>query len=118
MTSEIPIDMEAKMDNIETMIAGWLLPSKAKYGYSRHTQWRCEDNYIVGYSTEAIYDSVNGEHDGKFACAVWKPNSRKNPTQWKMVYFRTFAKRKLAKKYAEKHYYKHSPKRAVKHGVI
>jgi hypothetical protein len=106
------------MDNIDMMIAGWLLPDKSKYGYSKNAQWKCEDNYLVLYSTGALYDSINGEHDGKYACAVYKPNSRKKPTEWKMVYWRTFSKRKLARKYAEKYYYKHSPKRAAKHGVL
>lgn len=113
------MDMEATMEislDIDSLLRGQFLPSKAKYGYSRHIKWRCEDHYIVGYSTKAIYDSIDGKHDGKFACIVWKPNSKKNPKQWEMVYWRVFSKRKTAKEYALKHYYKHSPKRAKAHG--
>lgn len=113
------MDMEATMEiqlDIDALLQGRFIPSKSKYGFSAHTKWRCEDHYVVGYSTKAIYDSIDGEHDGKFACIVWKPNSRKNPTQWEMVYWRVFTKRKTAKEYALKHYYKHSPKRAKAHG--
>ncbi len=104
--------------DINALLNGQLLPGKSSLGFSPHTKWRCEDNYMVGYSTGAIYDSIDGKYDGKFACMVWKPNKRKNPTEWKMAYFRVFSKRKLAKEYALKHYYKHNPKRAAKHGVM
>lgn len=102
--------------DIGALLEGQFLPTKSTMGYSAHTKWRCEDHYIVGYSTKAIYDSIGGKNDGKFACIVWKPNSKKNPKSWEMVYFRVFSKRKLARAYAEKHYYKHSPKAAQRHG--
>jgi hypothetical protein len=116
MTSEILMDMEVAV-NIEAMIGSWLMPGKSKYGYAKHVMWRCEDNYMVLYTTEAIHDSIDGKHDGKYACMVYRPLKRKNPSDWKMVYWRTFSKRKTAKQYALKHYYKHSPKRAARHGV-
>lgn len=90
----------------------------SKYGGSEGMcRWQCEDNYLVGYSTTRISHSRNGKYDGKFACVVWKPDSKKDPKIWKIVYYRAFSQRKLARKYAEKHYYLHSPKRAAKHGV-
>jgi hypothetical protein len=90
----------------------------SKYGSASHTKWHCEDNWIAGYTTEKIVGSIAKENDGKFACLVWKPIKLDNGrTQWKIVYFRTFTKRKTAKEYALKHYYKHSPIRAKRHGV-
>jgi hypothetical protein len=90
----------------------------SKYGSASHTKWHCEDDWIVGYTTEKIQGSNGKVNNGKFACLVWKPIMLENKKIWKVVYFRTFTKRKTAKEYALKHYYKHSPKRAKRHGVI
>lgn len=103
--------------DVNSLLDGYFTPSKSTKGFSAHAKWQCEDNYIVGYSTKAIYDSIDGKYDGKFACMVWKPNSKKNPKSWDMVYWRVFSKRKTAREYAEKHYYRHSPKQAKKHGI-
>lgn len=101
--------------DIDALMQGRIV-QVSKYGLSRQAQWQCEDKWIVGYSTSSIEKSSGGKYDGKFACAVWKPNNKKNPSQWKMVYFRAFSKRKLARAYAEKFYYKHSPRKAKAHG--
>ena len=103
--------------DVGALLEGHFLPTKSTKGFSAQAKWRCEDNYIVGYSTKAIYDSIDGKNDGKFACMVYKPNKRKDPTSWELVYWRVFSKRKTARAYAEKHYYKHSPKAAQRHGV-
>lgn len=103
--------------DVGALLEGRIQAHGGKYGFSQHAKWRCEDNYIVGYSTGKISESLGGKYDGKFACVVWKPDSKKNPKVWKISYFRAFSQRKLAKKYATKFYYQHSPKRAAKHGV-
>jgi hypothetical protein len=104
--------------NLDALLIGGRIYS-SKYGSASHTKWHCEDNWIAGYTTEKIEGSSGAINDGKFACLVWKPLKLDNGrTQWKIVYFRTFTKRKTAKEYALKHYYKHSPKRAKRHGVI
>jgi len=103
--------------DVQALLAGQIL-QVSKYGSSRNAKWQCEDNYLVGYSTAAITNSVGKKYDGKFACIVWKPDSKKNPQRWEIVYFRAFTQRKLAKKYALKFYYQHSPKTAVRHGYI
>lgn len=109
---EIEIDPIALLEGRNPVMA-----IRSERGSSDHTKWHCEDGYIVGYSTGKIHHSAGGKHDGKYACIVWKPNSKKNPTRWQIVYFRTFAKRKTAKTYAEKYFWKHNPKRAKKHGI-
>lgn len=112
------IDVEGELNDImRSIFANNMLGSSTtKYGSSRHAKWRCEDHYIIGYSTAPIVKSNGGKYDGKYACIVWKPNSKKNPKEWNMVYWRVFSKRKTAKEYALKHYYKHSPRMAARHG--
>lgn len=85
-------------------------------GYASTAQWECEDGWLVLYTTERI---TGGPHDGKFLCQAFKPygkGARTNPQHWKEVYRREFAKRKSARARAEVLFYKHSPKRAAKHG--
>lgn len=90
-------------------------------GTASHTQWTCEDQWIVGYTTERISQSRGGVNDGKFAAMAWRPVGKGSQSgkarEWKMVYFRTFAKRKSARARAETLYYRHSPRRAKRHGV-
>lgn len=101
--------------DVEALLNGEIR-SVSKYGSSRNQRWECEDKYIVGYSTEKITGSVGGKYDGKFACIVWKPvKSKGKIIKWEIKYFRAFRQRKKAREYAEKFYYQHSPKQAIKH---
>lgn len=88
-----------------------------KYGGSQHCKWRCEDDYIVGYSTAKITNSIGKKYDNKFACIVWKPVKLKGKIiRWEIKYYRAFRQRKKAKEYALKFYYEHSPKAEKRHG--
>lgn len=90
----------------------WSQSQPTEYGAARHTQWQTEDGWIVGYSTEPIRNSH--EHDGKFAAVAWKPNRRKDPDRWTIVYFRAFRRRKDAKARALQMFAKHSPRWAAR----
>lgn len=90
----------------------------APNGLARHTEWLCEDGWLVGYTTERIR---GGNMDGKFAAFTYKPTGKGARTgkaqRWQRTYIRAFATRKAAKKRATDLYYKHSPKAAARHGV-
>jgi hypothetical protein len=82
-------------------------------GLARQAQWHCRDGWIVGYTTERI--EGGGQNHGKFAALAYKPIGRGArsgaASEWKLVYFRTFAKRKAARARAEALYEKHNAPR-------
>lgn len=88
-------------------------------GTARQQRWRCEDGWIVGYTTERIKWTRTGQHDGKFAAFAYKPigkGARTNPTEWVQTYVRHFSTRKAARNRATAIYYQHSPKAKARHG--
>lgn len=86
----------------------------SRYGEARHAQWECADGWIVGYSTERISHAKHEPYNGKFAAFAYKPIGpgaySGNASEWKMTYFRAFAKRKSARARAEQLYWQHQEK--------
>jgi hypothetical protein len=79
-------------------------------GSARQAMWQARDGWIIAYTTERI---TGGPFDGKFATMAYKPvgkGARSNPTEWKRVYWRGFAKRKSARARAEALYERHNAK--------
>lgn len=102
-------------EDLMALLTGGSYTVLTEYGQARHTKWTCEDKWVVGYTTERITKSR--DHDGKWAVLAWKPDSKKDPSRWEIVYFRTFSTRKAAKKRAIEVYAKHSPRWAKRHGM-
>lgn len=79
--------------------------------------WECEDGWTVQYTTSRV---EGGPADGKFAVLVFRPvgkGSRSGKaTTLKRVTFTRCATRRRAREVAERHYYRHSPKAAARHG--
>lgn len=88
-------------------------------GTASQAQWSCEDGWIVSYTTERI---KGGPFDGRFAVMVYKPIGRGARTnkahEWQRVSFTGYAKRRTARARADAIYYKHSPKAAIRHGIL
>lgn len=76
-----------------------------------------EDGWVAGYSTER---AQGGPFDGRFVVLAYRPVGRGSrigkAEEWKRVYFKGFAKRKVAKARALAIYLKHSPKAAARAG--
>lgn len=87
----------------------------AREGLARHQTWTAEDGWLIGYTTERIRHG--GDNEGKFAVMAYRPVGKGarsgDPTEWRRVYFRTFAKRNRAKARAVELYARHSPKWAA-----
>jgi hypothetical protein len=84
-------------------------------GLARHTDWQCEDGWIVSYTTSRIRA---GRLDGLFAVMVYEPRREKGKiTRWERVRLDRCDTRKEAKERALAFYYEHSPKTAKRHGV-
>ena len=86
-------------------------------GKAAQQQWRCEDGWIVSYTTGRV---EGGKYAGKFLAMAYRPIGKGARTgqakRWERVYIRAFSKRKLARARAEELFYKHSPVRAAKAG--
>lgn len=100
----------------EQMLAAMFAPD----GMAKSTGWRCEDGWIVEYTTERLkHSSTRPQDNGKFIVSVFKPygkGARTDPNQWRRVYWRAFSKRKSARKRAMELYMQHSPEWAEKYG--
>ncbi len=87
-------------------------------GLADQTRWRCEDGWVVGYTTSRI---EGGPDDGRFAAMAYKPigtGSRSGKaSEWRLTYWRAFAKRKTARARAEQLFYRHSPRLAARRGI-
>jgi hypothetical protein len=83
-----------------------------RYGEANQTKWRCGDGWIVGYTTERISYAKDESNNGKFAAFAYKPIGKGarsgEASEWKLVYWRAFTKRKTARARAEDLYFKHS----------
>ena len=83
----------------------------APMGSANQAQWRCDDGYIVSYTTSRVF---GGKYHDKFAVMLYKPIGKGarsgKPKEWHMVYERGFATRKSAKKRAEQLWEQHRKK--------
>lgn len=88
-----------------------------RQGRAAQRLWDCEDGWIIGYTTTRVQGGPN--HD-QFVVLAYRPTGRGarsgKPSSWKISYRRGFATRKTAKRRALQLYYRHSPKRAARHG--
>ena len=85
-----------------------------RYGEAAHVQWDTADGWVVGYTTERISYARHEPYNGKFAAFAYRPIGKGARTgeasEWKLHYFRAFAKRKTARARAEALYYQHQDK--------
>lgn len=88
-------------------------------GSARHQLWTCEDNWLVGYTTEK---TKGGPNSDKFEVLAYRPCGRgarsAKPREWRLVYRRGYVLRRKAKARALELFYKHSPLLAEKMGRV
>jgi len=121
---EITDTERAELSRYNELLARVLAPEFERYmrrmaGEARQAIWTCEDGWLAGYTTTRV---EGGPHHGKWLAMSYKPvgkgarGGRAKAESWERNYVRGFATRRAARARAEAIYWRHSPKRAAKHG--
>lgn len=109
-------DRLAQSETGRVLLASFEENERARVGTAAQQQWRCEDGWLVTYTTSRI---VGGPHAGKFLMQVHKPVGKGartgKATRWVEVHRSVASTRKTARARALAQFKKHSPKWAVRH---